>query len=588
MVTIKRFKKLIPVMITVSLALSGCTDSNPGNNTQKNTADPSSTSASTYNTVKVNEKIHIDQVGYRPEDEKIVIISGKGGMFEVVDEKSGKSAFKGETSGQTVNDAASGETVYYGDFTSLKQEGSFYIVVPDYGKSYSFKIEKNVYKDVKNSMLKTFYFQRCGIELEEKYADVWKHAACHTQEGYIYGAEDKKLDGKGGWHDAGDYGKYSVPAAVTLADLMMAYELFPDSFKEKINIPESGNSVPDILNESRYELEWLLKMQDKVSGGIYHKLASKGFPDFMTPPDLDISDCYFLTVSSTATADFAAVMAMASRVYKPFDESFSKKCLDAAEKAWEWLSKNPKYLPFKNPQDMTTGEYGDDNDKDERYWAAAELYRVTGKSQYHDYVKSVYKNVNTTIAAFGWNKVADFGNVSYLFTDKQKVDNDIYNEIMSRFLGGADEILKIQGNEGYRVLISSKEYVWGSNMVIANKAMQLLIANVLKPDHRYPEAALESVHYWLGRNPLDQSYVTGFGSKKVKTPHHRFALNKEKGPIPGFIVGGPDSKLEDAYASANLKGLSPAKCYGDDATSFSTNEVTIYWNSAAVFVTSAF
>jgi len=547
-------------------------------------------SATTAGNSTVNGKIHIDQIGYRTNDTKQIMISGKGGKFDVVNVNDGKTVFSGKTSTRVDDSSgASGDIVYYGDFSSLKTPGSYYISVPGYGKSYSFKIDDGVYKNIKNATLKGLYYQRCGIELTEKYAGVWTHGACHLFDSIIYTAQNKTLDGKGGWHDAGDYAKYSVAASTTAADLLLSYDFFPTSFGDDTKIPESGNKVPDILDESRYGLQWLLKMQDKTSGGVYHKLSSSGFPDLTTMPDADISDQYFTPISSTATGDFAAVMAMASRIYKPFDSKFSSKCLTASEKAWGWLLKNKNLIGAKNPPDIATGEYGDYTDKDERYWAAAELFRTTGKAEYNNYIKSVYKSSNLSINGFGWQNVGGFGSISYCFTNKSKTDKTVYTYLVKSVLDLANNYLNVSKKDGYHVTLTSSEYTWGSNMNVMNEAMQLIIANKLSPNKQYLQAAQNNLHYLLGRNTLDQTYITGFGSKSVLHPHHRPSIaDGIEAPIPGLVSGGPNIGLDDDYAKSHLSGQPPAKCYIDDATSYSTNEIDTYWNSPTVFVSACF
>lgn len=188
-------------------------------------------------------------------------------------------------------------------------------------------------------------------------------------------------------HDAGDYGKYTVAAAKALADLLLAYDLYPSAFKEEIPLPETDGITPDILHECRFELDWLLKMQDLETGGVYHKLTTLNFPALDVMPEDDLESQYFTAVSATATGAFAAIMALASRIFKPFDPEFSALSLERANKAWQWLLDHPVVPGFKNPQEVTTGEYGDSDDRDERYWAAAELFRTTGEATYHQAFK---------------------------------------------------------------------------------------------------------------------------------------------------------------------------------------------------------
>ncbi len=543
---------------------------------------------SNSNDVKVNNKIHIDQLGYRTNDKKVVVISGKGGVFEVIDSKTQKAVYSGKA--QTKVDdttGASGDIVYYGDFSSIKKAGVYYIKVPGVGKSYSFKISDDVYNNVKDTTLKGLYYQRCGIELNKKYAGQWVHEACHLSAGQINGT-NKMLNGNGGWHDAGDYGKYTIGAAKTAADLLLAYDFYPKKFNDKSNIPESGNKVPDVLDESRYGINWMLKMQDKSTGGVYHKLTAAGFPDITTMPDTDIADLYFSPISSTATGDFAAITALAARIYKPFDKAFSAKCLAASEKAWAWLTKHKNPVLFHNPAEISTGEYGDSRDSDERFWAAAELYRTTGKKTYNDYIKNI-KDRSAMLGDIGWQSVGGYGCIAYVFTDKNKTDNSIRSKIINEMIKTADAMVTTSNSDGYKTSLKSGEYYWGSNGVIMNKAMQLIIANSIKSNIKYLQAAQDDLHYVLGRNTMDKTYITGIGANSVKNPHHRPSVGDGiTAPVPGLVAGGPNSRLEDDLAKSKLTGLAPAKCYIDDVSSYSTNEIDTYWNSPTVFVSAYF
>ncbi len=545
------------------------------------------------NVEAVNQNIHINQIGYRTNDKKVAIINGKVDSFNIIEKETGKSIFSGKTSGG-IFDESSGDTLFYCDFTDVKENGTYYVSVPGFGRSYYFNIDNHVYKDVKNSMLKALFYQRCGMELEEKHAGLWKHSVCHVQDAYVYEQVEKTMDGTGGWHDAGDYGKYTVSGAYAVAYLLYAYKLFPDAFRDEINIPESGNGVPDILNEARYELEWLLKMQDEFTGGVSHKLTSKLFPDDLNVgskaplPENDISDLYLFPISSMATADFAAIMALSADIYKPVDKEFSEKCLAAAEKAWVWLSNNKDIVKFYNPPDVNTGRFGDTNDKDERYWAAAELYHVTGKKEYHEYFISSFNNDNIE-PGFMWRDVGGFGDISYLLTDINKVSYTVYKEIKYRLISMADSLYSESMKNGYLISLPSDAYIWGSNSILMNAAVYLIIAGILTGEDRYIQVSQYHLHNLFGQNALNQCYVTGIGSKPVRNPHHRpsFADDIEQ-PVPGLVSAGPNQTLQDKNARLLLQGKPPARCFIDDASSFSTNENSIYWNTQAVFVSGYF
>lgn len=577
----KALSALIAVMLLVASVLWAC-----DNSKRTELPDKSDVSQDVRNEGSGVKMIYVDQVGYKSDGQKIAVLVGGGGDFQVIDKNSGKAVFSGSTQGPK-SDISSGDTVYYADFSSVKNAGTYCIKAGAVQSPY-FVIADKPYKDVKNALLKAFYYQRCGMALESKYAGAWQHGVCHDQDGYLYDDQGQRVDVTGGWHDAGDYGKYVVPAAKAVADLMLAYQFFPDAFKEQINIPESGNGVPDILNEVRYELEWMLKMQESKTGGVYHKVATLNFPGFIMPEN-DQDKRYINAISATATADFAAAMAMGYRVYKAVDEAFADKMLEASQKAWQWLEANPDAPGFKNPQGVNSGEYGDSNSRDERFWAAAELYSATGSQQYHDYIKASYQGPFGK-ASFGWSNVGGYGTAAYLMLDEAKADSAVYSYLKSQFIAEADRFVDLWADDGYKVALTTNDYYWGSNGEVMNRAMHLIIADAIAHNDAYIEAAQDQLHYILGRNANGQCYVTGFGSKPVMHPHHRPSeADGIEQPVPGMLSGGPNSGRQDPTAQAKIPaGTPPAKAFVDDVRSYSTNEIAIYWNSPAVFVSACF
>lgn len=532
----------------------------------------------------LSEDIHINQIGYSSSDKKIAIIKGHYSTFEVIEVATNKVVLTKDLTGK-VKDEASGDSVCYADFTEFAVPGQYFISIPKLGKSYEFKIgDKTLYSGISDAMLKALYYQRCGIKLDSKYAGDYTHEACHESPAKLYEDESKELDVNGGWHDAGDYGKYVVPAAVTAADLLLAYEFNPNSFKDANNIPESSNKVPDILDEAKYGVEWMLKMQDKASGGVYHKVTTRVFPSLTTMPEQDVDGLWVFPISTTATADFAAVTALTARIFKDIDAGFSKRCLQASEQAWGWLETNKDFVEFKNPKDVITGEYGDGEDSagDEIAWAASELFRTTGEQKYSDYFVNHFESNGFGL---GWQNVSGFAAIAYMFTDSEIKDLQKTEEIRKSWLEKADMFIATAEKDGYILAMHKMEYIWGSNMNVGNHAMHLLIADKLKNDEKYTYAAINCAHYLLGRNSMGLSYVTGFGKKQVLQPHHRpSAGDNVTAPVPGFVVGGPNFALEDDSAKAKLVGVAPAKCYIDDVESYSTNEVATYWNSPTIFV----
>jgi endoglucanase len=541
------------------------------------------------NLLQENVKIiAVNQVGYGINDPKIAVFVGRAKRFDVIDKTNEESVFTGKIEGYKT-DASSGDEVGYVDFSRLKKPGTYYISVQGKFKSSNFIIAERPYKEIKNAMLKAFYYQRCGTALEKEHAGIWQHDICHTDDGYLYDSQSIHIDTTCGWHDAGDYGKYVVPAAKAVADLMWAYEISTESFNKQINIPESGNGVPDILNEVRYELEWMLKMQNAGSGGVYHKVATLDFPGFIMP-EADKDKRYINSISATASADFAAAMALGYRVYQDIDTVFAKVMLTASQKAWQWLEAHPNLPGFKNPPDVNSGEYGDSNDCDERFWAAEELYRSTGEQKYHDYIKANYKDTSFSKTSFGWSTVGGYGTVSYLMMKEYQKDRTIYNYLKTQLISEANRLVGIWSNDGYKVALTPNDYYWGSNGEVMNRAMCLIFANNVQANSKYIEAARDQLSYILGRNALNQCYLTGFGTKPIMHPHHRPSEADEiEQPVPGLLSGGPNSRKQDAAAEKEIPAETPpAKCFIDNTDSYSTNEIAIYWNSPAVFVASYF
>ena len=539
--------------------------------------------------------IHINQEGFEATARKLCIAAGVGGTFELVCENGNGTVFSGELQGP-VADAASGDELYYGDFSAWRNEGTYRIRVGESAVSARFAIGERPYESLHKALLKSFYYQRCGVALEERWAGPWKHAACHLEHGSVYGEPGVRLPSAGGWHDAGDYGKYIVPAAKAVADLLLAYELFPQSFDDELDIPESGNGVADVLDEVRFELEWMFKLQ-REDGSVFHKLTTHQFPGFQCMPEHDVAELVFSPVSAAATADLAASFALASRIYGELDADFSARLLAAAERAWQWLERQDEWSGFRNPRDIGTGEYGDREVRDEMYWAAAELYRATGEGGYKRKLVELLaqgeegqqgeqgEQDGFDLAGLGWASVAGYGTIACLMLPDELRDEAVHERLRAFWLKRAEQLVAVHDQTGYKLTLPDDQYIWGSNMLVLNNAMHLAVADRLLGMSGVREYALDNMHYLLGRNALGQCYVTGFGERLWQNPHHRpSAGDGVKEPIPGMVAGGPNVGLQDDIAKAELSGLPPARCFIDHAGSYSTGEMTVYWNSPAVFV----
>lgn len=518
--------------------------------------------------------INVNQVGYKPDAKKVAVFRGEnvGTAFQVINAEDDSVVYEGEIGEGTENKAA-GEIDYLGDFSSVTEPGKYYIAVDGLGKSYEFEIGEHIFDDVLKDATRFFYLQRCGDGISEELGGKFSHGDCHQAKARIYGTEDY-MDVSGGWHDAGDYGRYVVATSKAVADLMIAYQANPDAFTDEYNIPESGNGQSDMLDEIRGQLEWLLKMQNKENGGVYHKVTTANFPGSI-PADQETGELIVCPITNTATGDFAAVMGMGYDIFKDIDKDFAETILAAGEKAYEYLADKPDQKVV-NPEGIATGEYGDYSDSDERYWAAASLYKATGDSKYNDDFKAYV--ADGVKSEYGWQTVGSYGNKIYLSCKDQ--DEATAKAVKDAVVGQAYYFLELAKKDAYGTA-NDLNYYWGSNMSTLNNAAILMDAYEITGNEDFLACAKEHVNYILGKNAVGTSYVTGYGAVSPQNPHHRPSFVAGEA-IKGALVGGPNKQLEDNYAKAYLQGKAPAKCYLDHAESYSTNEVDIYWNSTLV------
>lgn len=512
--------------------------------------------------------ILVDQVGYIPDSEKIAMFRNitNETEFSVISADTGETVFTGKLYGETDNSWAD-EVDWYGDFSELNAPGKYYISCGGLDDSYKFEIGSGVYSELLKDMVRMLYLQRCGTEVKDA---EFGHDACHTTAARIYHTDDF-TDVGGGWHDAGDYGRYTAPACKTIADLLTAYRYAPEMFGDDSGIPESGNGIPDILDEARYGLEWLLKMQDS-SGGAYHKVSCADFPGYVMP-DLETNELIVTPVSTTATADLCAALAMGYEFFYDIDRNFVEQCLESSERAWGFLEQNPDII-FENPSDITTGDYSDTSDTDERYWAAAQLYHATSDEKYINALKSIPAS-----AGMDWRLVGTYGCLAILTMDDP--DEQTYDSAYAALTQAADQYCTRSAYHPYGEAVA--DYAWASNLNVANNGAALLMAYQLTGDIKYMSAGWNGLHYLLGRNPNGICYVSGYGTVSPQHPHHRPSIARGEA-MPGMLEGGPDYKLEDPAAVAFLSDTPMAKCYIDNSESYSTNEVTTYWNTAAVLL----
>jgi len=512
------------------------------------------------------DDFRINQLGYYPQGNKVVpVLFTKESTFTLVD-TAGNTVYQGDLSEEIIW-SLTGDTVRRADFSDFRKEGTYWLKVEDRGISMPVHIRSNVLYDLSMAAFKTFYFQRASMALQEEFAGKYARKAGHPDTLCYFhvstGRDSGQASSPGGWYDAGDYGKYVVNAGVTLGNLFFFFENFGEYFGDSaLNIPESRNGLDDMLDEIKYELKWLLTMQD-TDGGVFHKLTTLQHAA-MVMPDADKGKRYFIGKSTAATLDFAAVMAMAVRIYRNFEtqKDFADTCISRAEWAWNWAVNNPDMHFTKNPTGVGTGEYNDNSViNDEFLWAAAELFITTGDSLFRDSIR-----INRlSYAPVDWKSPGGIASFS-LATVANKLDSDSVEAIRNKLIAAADKMVDQIEKHAFRIP-GSNYYYWGSNGVFSNAGLMLLAAFKVSGDTVYARAAAEIADYLLGKNALNNSFVTGFGIKRSENPHHRILVaDTVKDAIPGYLVGGPNGSPET---------------YNDAAGDYETNEIAINWNAPA-------
>jgi endoglucanase len=551
----------------------------------------------------VSKEIRLNQLGFYPDAPKIAIITAAGFSDFSITSPDRKEPVFSDKLKVSAEPALNGKKTLIADFTSLAIPGNYSVTVKGLGNSFPFVIGKSVYHSLADASVKAYYYQRVSTELPAKFAGKWHRAAGHPDDKvFIHPSAATAnrpagtiIAAPGGWYDAGDYNKYIVNSGITMGTLLSLCEDFPDYIKtQHLNIPESGNKIPDVLNEVIYNLRWMLAMQDPDDGGVYNKLTNANF-DAMVMPDAAKSPRYVVQKGTAATLDFAAVTAKASRTLKKYQRELpglTDSCLKASVKAWQWAQANPNVVYDQNkmnarfaPQ-ITTGGYSDRSFDDEMIWAAAELYITTGNATYYNAVNML---PDERMPIPSWANVRLMGYYALMSNQSSlsgKATNDL-NTLKLRMVKLADDLISGVEDRAYKTVMGkvNRDFGWGSNSLAANQGMVLIKAYLLTKDRRYLDYALSNLDYLLGRNASGYSYITGFGHKTPMHPHHRISIaDGIVDPVPGLMVGGPNPGMQDGI---KVTSLVPDEAYVDDARAYAVNEVAINWNAPFVYLTNS-
>ena len=543
-----------------------------------------------------SSEIRINQVGFSPQQEKTATIdvcaTDAPPCSVYILSEAGDTVWTGIASTTMLN-PVSGKPRQLVDFSALTTPGNY--TIHALGQSAKLTITDRPYRYLTRQALRAFYHQRTALPIEEPYAEGYARAAGHPDDHVLVhpsAATDERpantvIASPGGWYDAGDYNKYIVNSGYTMGVFLMAYEqqsAYYDTLS--LNIPESSLPVPDMLAEAMYNIRWMLTMQD-TDGGVYHKLTNPEFESFIRPDECQ-KPRYVVLKTTAAALDFAATMALAARVYAPYEHvypGFVAEATAAALRAWDWALAHPAIYYDQNAMNeqytpaVITGAYDDYDVQGEFYWAATELYLLTRDNQYRD-AALAYCPAAFTPAT--WGDVTELASIEWIlhpqgveeFAAEKKAALLAY---LKTYIDEAETISVHRSPYGNR----EEDFFWGCNSEgCCWRGVQCLYAYHLTGEEKYLVNAERCLNHILGQNATGYCYVTGFGVKPTKDPHHRLSYSHPKGTLPGFLAGGPNRMRQDAETDGVRypKNVSADESYLDFQPSYASNEVTINWN----------
>ena len=400
------------------------------------------------------DAIRLNQLGYHPQAAKtfVVAVPSAATTFKVV--QNGTTVFEGTLS-EVQSWEMAGEEVRLGDFSEVQTPGTYTLQIEGVGSSHPFEISTKIYEELLPASVRAYYYLRSGTSLPEEFAGKWHRKAGHPDLDVPFHPDLNRagtMDSPKGWYDAGDYGKYVVNGAFSVGQLLLMHERYPGALKDgTMNIPESGNGISDLLDEIKYETDWLLAMQDD-DGGVFHKLTCENFVGMVMPEE---ANCERLVMAKGVggTLDFAAVMAKMHRAYGTIDETYALQCLEASKKAWQWALRHPQ-LEFKNPKGVITGEYGDNHFGEEWFWAAAELFRATQGEEYLDYLKAQELSFKYSYGD-GWRKFMELFGVFTLLDKDSNLPEDLRKTYETGLVNLADALLEKSKSLDYHQAVDS-------------------------------------------------------------------------------------------------------------------------------------
>lgn len=605
--------------------------------------------------VVTTQNIKIDQFGYIPTAQKIAVIANPitgynntatfspGSTYQVRNWNTNAVVYSGSVTAWNSGSVQvqSGDKVWWFDFSTVTTPGSYYIFDPTNNVgSYRFEVDACVYNPILKQAMRMFYYQRSGFAKTLPYAGAgWVDGASHlgAQQDLdcrLYNntnvSTSKNLSG--GWYDAGDYNKYVNFTFGTLTDLLLAYEERPTSFTDDYNIPESNNGIPDILDEIKVELDWLLKMQ-QANGSVLSVVGGGS----ASPPTADNAPRRYGPANTSAALTAAAVFALAAMQYTAASQSSYAATLQAAAvKAYTWAVANPS-VTFNNTGLLAAGEQelGSAYERDARKFAAnVYLYALTGNTSYKTYIDANYTSMHLLAWTFAYPFEGPEQDALLYYTKTPGATAAVRTAILNAFQNSmvsnnADNLPAYTNKtDAYRAWLQNQNYTWNSNQTKSRQGNMFLAMNHYSLSAtnatNFTNAASGFVHYFHGVNPNTKVYLSNMGvygaENSVNQFYHAWFKNNSTlwdevgvstyGPPPGYIPGGPNpgyaldaccpsgcgSAANNAFCNTNVSppmGQPIQKSYKDfnddwPINSWTITEAGIYTNAAYVRLLSKF
>ncbi len=551
--------------------------------------------------------IKTDQFGYRPNDKKIAVIAQPkvgfnapssytpGTTFKVRRWDNDVEIFSGTITSwkNGITHPQSGDKVWWFDFSSVTTVGEFYVEdVQNNLSSGKFIIHNDVYTKLLRAATHALFYQRCGTAITAAHGGIWTHAACHLAANQDLACRDVEnpnnaataKDLSGGWHDAGDYNKYVNYAYTPLHNLLFAYQETPSVFTDDWGIPESQNGIPDLLDEVKYELDWLIKMQ-QADGSVLNKVS---VTDFRTasPPNNDVAKRYYGRASTSATLTVASVFAHASLVLKTLNPTYSAILLTKAQNAWNWAVANPSIMYANTGFQTSSPDVSTYDILARKIGAAAMLFAATNQTAYKTFFESNYASLHCLQWEYFYSFEATYNDMALFYTTLSGISPTVSTTILTGFrnstLNTAELYPSVLNNtDAYRAYMKDVDYVWGNNMQKA--LMGVMYENMIRYNQSPSEhanfrtQALDYLHFLHGVNPLSIVMLSNTGSigadNFATQIYHEWTgdgTNFDQNPIPALLTGGINKDF-------SVKTISPPanqpvqKSYKDWNTSYPEN-----------------